>query len=262
MSLASVFATDPLFAQTSTRVCKYPNEFTLVFINYLSRINQLLINHSPPGVNAANGNFRNAMVDDSDLTYLGYAGSNSCYFSSGSIHSDNTASLFRYFNENLRQCFSPDNYKSTGLTNLRLATQVVEQTIPQMVALAKSVVAVVGNYYNPAAWAAVVASINEISDELGRKGFVSSGRHANGWIALKVHEFSISMLGLIDIYQDKLRTGRETENIAILRSISESLSKLSYDNSGHKPWLTGTWQIGFQSVILAGHSAFEELPKI
>lgn len=162
--------------------------------SFFERIVALSVASSPPGLNASNGWFVKAMQGDGELAIAQRPISTDS--PGGAVCADLTQAAMKA----CRDGFAPGLYKSSGLTNLRLAMDVFNAALPSLLEISAKIVAAV--YTGGATGAAISQDVNQQVSSLGEavkgRGIVTNGEHANGWISSGVRDGANGVIGRID----------------------------------------------------------------
>ena len=215
---------------------------------YLNKVVALSRASPPPGLNASNGWFVNAMKGDPQLAL---AGRN---IETDSPGGQAMAGVANSFMTACRAGFGPGLHGATGLTYLPLAIQVLDAAKGSIIKLAGDVLAVAygGPGVAKAAMPRIRADLDRVSDEVKSKGVVTNGEHANGWISVEMRNQAAAAAQRAADAKAGL-PARSRDVLEIIRVTCTSIAALPTDK--HDPWLRADWQLGFQTVCEAGVEA-------
>lgn len=203
----------------------------------------------PPGRNAANGWFREGMLNDPDVRAAGrpqdfrLSGDNArLYILQHNFYNRIVAA----FQQN------PNHYASWDKTIQIVidAAPIVSDIVSVVVDLFK-ILGANDDQASKKAQADLASDIKKLVEDVQKNDVVLKGSHANGWISVWVHNGARATIAEID----GIRWADDgAHNVALaLRRTCEELLKLPTDN--HKPWLRAEWQVRFEGIMRAAGKA-------
>ena len=215
---------------------------------YLSRVGALSDASVPPGLNAANGWFRTAMVDDVELRAMTTPTNQFVSPDARALYD-----AFIYLGQGLRSAFSPENHPDNIVTDGRLFTAALRE-------FGLQIVAVIAAIFDSSSGTddekekgkqSLAEAIQALINKVIGSGVQYHGAHANGWIGIGVQ----SVGGALNQRLDQLNLTGDSANE--LRKVFHELSSQIAAIALRKfhPWLDAQWQLDFQSRVQASAAA-------
>jgi hypothetical protein len=213
---------------------------------FFDRVNELSAASRPPGRNAANGWFRQAMNTDATILAAGGEAEQPLTGDALTLHA-----IYVALAQGLRGSFVHGNYGASWATHSTIVGEKLD-------GMSKQVFAVVGSIF-------MLMSGDEESDEtqnqekqnfltaLGnlmtvvfKDDFVGSGAHANGWISVSAKNSALGVLSMLNQAFSESVSDDGDRIAAVIRSACVQVAGLQ--TQGHNPWLRADWQIKFQGI--------------
>lgn len=224
------------------------------FEDYFSRCAQLGYQYPPPGKNAASGHFRNAVVSDPTLMEIGNNSRDGkvIYGSSTTDEALAIAYAFSSFALFHSQGFSDfDNYESNWISNRKVFFDTVNGILPNIGVITLNLYNAINGNGNDderkKALNTVVEEIGKLVSSIENDGIVSSGSHANGFIAERVDLAATSAIQELNTRMPESASSEAKNIAALLRATFIELKALPEDS--HDPWLRADWQVSYTAIM-------------
>jgi hypothetical protein len=210
----------------------------------------------PPGINAANGWFRNSMVSDPDLQ--------SMTSGHGQFVTPDGAKLYAVFTDfgrGLRAGFAPENHPASVWTDGHLFVQALQQFGGELSAVIGDIVNLCSDDQNKKdkAKADLAKDLNALIGSVKGSKVLYSGAHANGWISGNIKGVGAQIGLRLDALIPQLHGAEAKELATIFRAECSRINRITLHN--YHPWLDAQWQVEFQAVIETAAAAFGLAPK-
>ena len=97
----------------------------------------------------------------------------------------------------------------------------------------------------------------KLYQEINKNSNCHSGRHANGWISVRINEASQASLQTLNGYNFNDPSSRIGKTKIVLEKTFNAL--LGLQTQGHNPWLLGDWQLKYYAIMKAASFALYNL---
>lgn len=218
--------------------------------DFLDRIGSISAANPPPAPNAANGHFRNSVVNDPVIKQCGKA-------ISVKLSADGSKlwEVYKVFYQGTRGAFKANSNYYANWKNPELRRPILEQLqegkkeIGTLVGTISASIAVP----NPVTISAVTLAAKDTIESLKDQKLSTEGEHANGHISGGIDSAAVATILKID--HDTY--GKATRVTQVLRAICDPMRRLQ--TRGHEPWLNAKWQIEYQALCKSGAIALRAI---
>lgn len=211
--------------------------------DYFARLAWVSEQWTPPGKNAANGNWPVNTINDAPLKNT--EGQTAIQFDGDG---EKLLQILSQFQDGIRQALSTPNASANAWKNLPLFWDVFKDGI-------STVIDVVTDVYNlfsddkekqKQAKEKLFSDIEALIKKIEDNGMVENGEHANGTISLAVRDRSNEAIAALDRDFPTGSTSQFQKLADALRVVCKKLSALKTED--HDPWLRPEWQVSFQAT--------------
>jgi len=216
--------------------------------NYLERIAALSQAATPPGTNAANGWFREYMVNDGVIVQCGQAPTLPLSGEAQQLYG-----IYSFFYGNVERAFRDNGNHSASAIHGQVLWPGIAGMLGEVAAVIGSIVQLMtgGDQAKEQAKENLANSIKALVEKVNGSGYVWGGAHANGWISVYARDAGNWTIAQLDSVGFPAGKASDAGKVAdVLRQICLQIAALPTEH--HSPWLRPEWQIKFQAICEAG----------